>query len=128
MNNVNLIGRLTQDLELRHINDETAVVNFTLAVDNRFKSEGEADFIRCVAFGKTAEVISEHTGKGVKIGVSGRLQTGSYDHKDGYTIYTTDVVVSEFTFCERKAQEEKPQEKQTYYKSNTSNKSKTYKK
>ena len=107
MNNVSLIGRLTRDPVQRMANTangEMEIASFTLAVDRRLKKDGEqsADFIKCTAFGKTAEVINKHCTQGVKIGVNGRIQTGQYTNKDGNTVYTTDVIVEQITFCESK--------------------------
>ena len=80
-----------------------AIAKLNLAVDRRFKKEGEAtaDFINCTSFGKTAEVIEKHVRKGTKIAVHGRIQTGSYEGKNG-KVYTTDVVIEELEFCESK--------------------------
>ena len=101
MNQVNLIGRLTSDPEISE-----KVTKYTLAVDRRFKRDGDpdADFIRCVCFGKTAEFAGKYLRKGTKIGVSGRIQTGSYTNKDGAKVYTTDVVVENQEFVERKVE------------------------
>lgn len=104
MNNVQLIGRLTKDPDIRNAND-TKVARFTLAVDRRFK-KGEADFISCVAFGKTAEFVEKYLLHGVKVGVGGRIQTGSYQKQDGTKVYTTDVIVEEVEFCESKKDSE----------------------
>lgn len=103
MNKVILLGRITRDPELRQAG-ETSVVNFSIAVDRRFKKEGgqEADFPSCVAFGKTAEFISKYFFQGMKIALEGRLQTGSYTNKDGKKVYTTDVVVEAVEFAESK--------------------------
>lgn len=103
MNKVNLIGRLTRDVETRY-SGETAIARYTLAVDRRFRKDGEqnADFISCVAFGKSGEFAEKYLKKGMKIAVSGRIQTGSYDDKDGKKVYTTDVVIEEHEFCESK--------------------------
>jgi single-strand DNA-binding protein len=114
MNKVALIGRLTRDPEIRHNND-TLVGHFTLAVDRRYKKDGSeqtADFITCVAFGKTAEFLEKYVHKGTKLAVCGRIQTGSYTNKDNKKVYTTDVVVEECEFTESKAasQQQKPQE------------------
>ena len=99
------IGRLTRDPEIRYTTGEnqTAVARYTLAVDRRFKREGEqsADFISCVAFGKQGEFAEKYLHKGMKIAVAGRLQTGSYE-KDGRKVYTTDIVVENHEFCESK--------------------------
>ena len=105
MNKVCLLGRLTRDPNQRMTtNGETEISGFTLAVDRRFKKEGEqqADFISCTAFGKTAEVINKYCSQGSKIGVTGRIQTGSYTNKEGQTVYTTDVIVESMDFAESK--------------------------
>ena len=105
MNKVELIGRLVRDPDVRYAqtgNESMCVARFTLAVDRR-TNKNEADFISCVAFGKNGEFIERHLKKGVKIGLVGRIQTGSYTNKDGRKVYTTDVVVEETTFCEKKA-------------------------
>lgn len=102
MNKVVLMGRMTADPDVRQAG-ETQVVNFTIAVNSRRKEqEHNADFPRCVAFGKTAELIGKYFHKGSQICVSGHLQTGSYDHRDGYKVYTTDVVVEEMDFVGKK--------------------------
>lgn len=104
MNKTILMGRLTRDPEVR-MSGDTAVARFSLAVDRRFKKDGEqtADFINCVAFGKTGEFIEKYGRKGTKFVVEGRIQTGSYTNKDGQKIYTTDVVVEQVEFAESKA-------------------------
>ena len=104
MNKVILMGRLTRDPEVR-MSGDTAVARFSLAVDRRFKKDGEqtADFINCVAFGKTGEFIEKYGRKGTKFVVDGRIQTGSYTNKDGQKVYTTDVVVEQVEFAESKA-------------------------
>lgn len=109
MNKVTLIGRLTRDPEVRYTQGEnaTAIARYSLAVDRRYKREGEpdADFINCVAFSKQGEFAEKYLRKGMKIAISGRIQTGSYIDKDGKKIYTTDIVVEEHFFCESKNQE-----------------------
>lgn len=104
MNKTILMGRLTRDPEVR-MSGDTAVARFSLAVDRRFKKDGEqtADFINCVAFGKTGEFIEKYGRKGTKFVVEGRIQTGSYTNKDGQKVYTTDVVVEQVEFAESKA-------------------------
>ena len=107
MNKVILMGRLTRDPEVRYSQGEnaTAISRITLAVDRGFKREGDeqtADFINCVAFGKTAEFQEKYFHKGTKIVISGRIQTGSYTNKEGQKVYTTDVVVEEQDFAESK--------------------------
>lgn len=106
MNNVTLVGRFTADPEIRANNDMT-IARFTLAVDRRIKRENEqqADFITCVAFGKTAEFIEKWFKKGDKFGAVGRIQTGSYTNREGRKVYTTDVVVEQAEFVERKGNE-----------------------
>ena len=112
MNKVILMGRLTRDPDARYSQGEnsTAVARFTLAVDRRFKRQGDeqtADFISCVAFGRTAEFAEKYLHQGTKVVGCGRIQTGSYTNKDGQRVYTTDVVLEEVEFAEsKKAQEE----------------------
>lgn len=107
-NKVFLSGRATRDAETRYTQDNKAISRFTLAID-RFSKEKEADFISCVAFGKTAEFIEKYVKKGMKFIVCGRIQTGSYTNKDGVKVYTTDVIAENVEFCESKkgASEEK---------------------
>ena len=108
MNKVILMGRLTRDPEIRYANNEnnTCIANYTLAVDRRFKRQGDeqtADFIRCVAMGKGGEFAEKYLHQGTKIIAEGRIQTGSYTNKDGQRVYTTDVVVENQEFAESKA-------------------------
>ena len=107
MNKVIIIGRFTRDPEIKYSTGENAnaTARFSLAVNRRFKNkEGnyDADFINCVAFGKTAEFIEKYFTKGMAIGITGRIQTGSYTNKEGQKVYTTDVVVEETEFVESK--------------------------
>ena len=106
MNKVILMGRLTRDPEVRYSQGATAtaIARFSIAVDRRFKRDGEpdADFINCVAFGKTGEFIERYGHKGTKFVVEGRIQTGSYTNKDGQRVYTTDIVVENVEFAESK--------------------------
>lgn len=106
MNKVELIGRLTRDPDNRMTQSGMAVGRFTLAVDRRAKKDGEqaADFISCIVFGKTAEFVAKYFRKGMKVAAAGRIQTGSYTNKDGQKVYTTDVIVEETEFCEKKEQ------------------------
>lgn len=103
MNKTLLIGRTTKDPDIRYTQNEQpmTIARFNLAVDRRFKKDGEqsADFISCVAFGKTAEFIEKYVFKGTKIAVEGRIQTGSYTNNDGNKVYTTDVVVEQVEFA-----------------------------
>lgn len=106
MNKVILMGRLTRDPDVRYTQGEksTAIARYTLAVDRKFKREGEqtADFISCVCFGKSAEFAEKYFRQGLRITISGRIQTGSYTNKDGNKVYTTDVVVEEQEFADSK--------------------------
>ena len=110
MNKVILIGRLAKDPETRYTQSGTAVATFTLAVDRRFKKDGQpsADFISCVAWNKLAEVIANNLVKGRKVGIEGRLQVRSYDAQDGSKRYVTEVIVDELDFCDSKATASKP--------------------
>lgn len=108
MNKVVLVGRLTREPEVRYSQGErqTAVGRYTLAVDRRLKREGgqEVDFIPCVTFGKMAEFTKKYFRKGMRVSVSGRIQTGSYTNKDGIKVYTTDVFVEEQEFAESRGE------------------------
>lgn len=99
MNNVNLIGRLTRDPELRYSKDSKAYCRFTIAVNGW---NNETDFIPIVTFGKTAENCSKYLVKGSQVGIAeGRIKTGSYKHKDGHTVYTTDIITQNVEFLSR---------------------------
>lgn len=106
MNKVILMGRLTRDPDVRYTQGEnsTCIARYTLAVDRRTKREGQdsADFIPCVAFGRSGEFVEKYLKKGTKMGVVGRIQTGSYTNKDGVKVFTTEVVVEEQEFAESK--------------------------
>lgn len=106
MNKVILMGRLTRDPDVRYSAGENAlaIARYTLAVDRRFKRDGEqtADFINCVVFGKSAEFTEKYFRQGMRITISGRIQTGSYTNKEGVKVYTTEVVVEEQEFAESK--------------------------
>lgn len=99
MNCVQLIGRLTRDIELTYPR-EKAVARFTLAVNRRRKDDG-ADFVSCVAFGKTAEILDRCVSKGQRVAVVGHIHTSSYE-KDGRKVYKTDVIVESFDFIEKR--------------------------
>jgi len=106
MNKVVLMGRLTAEPEVRYTTEQKAVASYTLAVDRKVARDGgktTADFIRCVAWEKKAEFAEKYLHKGTKILIMGRIQTGSYKDKDGRTVYTTDIVVEDQEFCEKKA-------------------------
>lgn len=100
MNHIILIGRTTKDIELRYSQNQIAVARFSLAVDRATKDK-ETDFISCIAFGKTAELLEKYVPKGHKIAIQGHIQTGSYE-KDGHKVYTTDVIVDRMEFIESK--------------------------
>ena len=105
MNKCILCGRLTRDPEIRYSNqgaERMCIARYSLAVDRR-GGEQTADFINCVAFGKSGEFAEKYLHKGMKILVTGRIQTGSYKNNDGKMVYTTDVVVEEHEFCESKS-------------------------
>lgn len=114
MNKVILIGRLVRDPEVRYSQGEKsiAIARYTLAVDRKFKKEGEqsADFISCVAMGKNGEFAEKYLKQGTKIAIEGRIQTGSYTNKDGNKVYTTDVIVEGHEFCESKSSQNQSQQ------------------
>lgn len=115
MNKVILMGRLVRDPEVRYSqgNNPMAIARYTLAVDRKFKRDGEpsADFINCIAFGKNGEFAEKYLHKGMKILVEGRWQSGSYTNRDGQKVYTNDCVVESCEFAESKnaSQSERPQ-------------------
>ncbi len=99
------VGRTTNDIDLRYSQKGTAVGNFTLAITRRMDKE-KTDFIRCVAFGKTAELLAQYVKKGHQLGIEGTVQTGHYDDKDGKRVYTTDVIVNNMQFLESKGSQQ----------------------
>ena len=111
MNKAILMGRLTKEPETKYTTGNKQVTSFTLAVDKRKK--GEADFINCQAWEKTAELISKYVGKGDQIAAVGRIQTRSYDDNEGKKRYITEIVVEEVTFCGKKS--DKPQQEQSEF-------------
>ena len=104
MNSVQLVGRLTREPDVRYTDGGSTVARFTVAVDRRFKREGEdsADFVSCVAWGKTAEFLEKYFRKGQRIGLNGRIKTVSYTNQEGTKVYTTDVVAENVEFVESK--------------------------
>ena len=119
------MGRLARDPNIRYTDESLCIARFTLAVDRRRRrgpqqnaGEQTADFISCVAFGKIAEHIEKYYHKGMKTALSGRIQTGSYDHKDGYKVYTTEVVIEEMEFAEKKQTSEQYPQNNTGYQQN----------
>lgn len=116
MNVFNGIGRLTEDVDLRYSKAGTAVARFTIAISRPFKNENgnyEADFIRCIAFGKRAETIAQYARKGQRIGITGSIMTGSYENNQGQKVYTTNVNVTGFTFLESAQKTQKPKAQTT---------------
>ena len=114
MNKVILAGRFTRDPEVRYTNDGTSIARFSIAVNRRFVKEGsdqKADFLNCIAFGKSAEFIEKYFSKGMKADLSGRIQTGSYTNRDGQKV--TDIVVEEIEFGESKGSNQSQQKPET---------------
>src|SRR5690625_4498245 len=116
MNQTVLIGRLTDNIEVRTTTNGVPVGSFTLAVQRNYKNkntgEYDTDFIRCIAFNKTAEVLQQYTQKGSRIGVVGSIQTGSYQAQDGSTRYTTEVIVNQFEFLDTRQDQQSNQPSQ----------------
>lgn len=115
INNVVLVGRLTKDIDLRYAGNGIAVGNFTLAVNRKVKSEGQpaADFINCVGWKKTAEIIANYTRKGSQIGIEGSIQTRSYDNNEGKRVYITEVLVQSVTLLDSKSESGNESNKQS---------------
>lgn len=115
LNNVSLVGRLTKDVDLRYTPSNVAVATFTLAVNRTFKNENgdrEADFINCVMWRQQAENLANWAKKGALIGITGRIQTRSYDNQQGQRVYVTEVVAEQFQLLESKGQGNQGQQKQ----------------
>ena len=112
LNRVVMMGRLTKDPEIRYAQNGNAVAGFTIAVDRRFKRDGEpeADFFNCSAFGKTAEFVEKYVKKGTKVVIEGRLQNDTYNNKDGNKVTATKIMVDSMEFAESKqaTAEDKP--------------------
>ena len=108
MNKVVLVGRLTRDPEVRYSQGDsaTAVARYTIAVDRKFKRDNEptADFIPCVVFGRSGEFAEKYFRQGMRVSISGRIQTGSYTNKEGVKVYTTEVIVEDQEFAESRAE------------------------
>lgn len=116
LNSVNLTGRLTKDPELRNTQSNIAVSNFTIAVNRSFtdaNGERGSDFINIVTFKKTAEIVQKYLRKGSLVGISGRLQSRSYENKDGQRVFVTEVIADNVAFLETKQQAEQSQQSQT---------------
>lgn len=115
LNNISLVGRLTKDVELRYTPSNVAVATFTLAVNRTFKNENgerEADFINCVMWRQQAENLANWAKKGSLIGITGRIQTRSYDNQQGQRVYVTEVVAEQFQLLESKGQGNQGQQRQ----------------
>lgn len=113
INSVSLTGRITKDLEKHETGKGTSVVNFSLAVDRRFKDqngERQADFIQIQAWGKTAEILCKYAGKGSLIGVEGRIQTRNYENNQGQRVYVTEIVAENVTFLDSKKNNDQSQQ------------------
>ena len=107
MNNVSLVGRLVRDPEVRYgQNKSVSVAKFSLAVERRFKRDGEptVDFINCTVFGKSAEFTEKYFRKGMRVAITGRIQTGSYKNKDGQTVFTTEIIVESQEIAQSKSE------------------------
>lgn len=115
LNNVSLVGRLTKDVDLRYTPSNVAVATFTLAVNRTFKNENgerEADFINCVMWRQQAENLANWAKKSALIGITGRIQTRSYDNQQGQRVYVTEVVAEQFQLLESKGQGNQGQQRQ----------------
>lgn len=107
MNNVSLVGRLVRDPEVRYgQNESVSVAKFSLAVERRFKRDGEptVDFINCTVFGKSAEFTEKYFRKGMRVAITGRIQTGGYKNKDGQTVFTTEIIVESQEIAQSKSE------------------------
>lgn len=107
MNNVSLVGRLVHDPEVRYgQNESVSVAKFSLAVERRFKREGDptVDFLNCTVFGKSAEFTEKYFRKGMRVAITGRIKTGSYKNKDGHTVYTTEIIVESQEIAQSKSE------------------------
>lgn len=107
MNNVSLVGRLVRDPEVRYgQNESVSVAKFSLAVERKWKRDGEptVDFINCTVFGKSAEFTEKYFRKGMRVAITGRIQTGSYKNKDGQTVFTTEIIVESQEIAQSKAE------------------------
>lgn len=107
MNNVSLVGRLVRDPEVRYgQNESVSVAKFSLAVERKYKRDGEptVDFINCTVFGKSAEFTEKYFRKGMRVAITGRIQTGSYKNKDGQTVFTTEIIVESQEIAQSKSE------------------------
>lgn len=107
MNNVSLVGRLVRDPEVRYgQNESVSVAKFSLAVERRFKRDGDptVDFINCTVFGKSAEFTEKYFRRGMRVAITGRIQTGSYKNKDGQTVFTTEIIVESQEIAQSKSE------------------------
>ncbi len=111
INRVILVGRPTKEIELKKTQSGASVVSFTLAVNRRYKQDGQqdADFISCQAWNKVAELTNQYVSKGMLIGIEGRIQTRNYDDKDGKRVYVTEVIAESVQFLESRQKDESNQ-------------------
>lgn len=116
MNKVCLTGRITKNIELKYNQNNNAITSFTLAVTRKFKNQNgeyESDFINCIAYKSTAELLSEYVKKGDLLGLEGRIQTRNYEDKDGKRVYVTEVIVDSIDFLQAKKDESKQETENT---------------
>lgn len=104
MNQVNLIGRLTKDPEVRYTPEQLAIARFTLAIDDGYGEKKRTNFIPIIVFGKTAENCEKYIAKGRQVAIEGKIQTGSFENKEGQKVYTTEVVANRVEFIGNKAE------------------------
>ena len=122
MNKVCLTGRITKNIELKYNQNNVAITSFTLAVTRKFKNQNgeyESDFINCIAYKSTAELLNKYIKKGDLLGIEGRIQTRNYEDKDGKRVYVTEVIVDSIDFLQSRKDESK---KETTEKENTKQK------
>lgn len=116
MNKVCLTGRVTKNIELKYTQNNIAITNFTLAVTRKFKNQNgeyESDFINCIAYKSTAELLSKYVKKGDLLGIEGRIQTRNYEDKDGKRVYVTEVIVDSIDFLQSRKDESKQETTKT---------------
>ena len=116
MNKVCLTGRITKNIELKYNQNNVAITSFTLAVTRKFKNQNgeyESDFINCIAYKSTAELLNKYVKKGDLLGIEGRIQTRNYEDKDGKRVYVTEVIVDSIDFLQSRKDESKQETENT---------------
>ena len=116
MNKVCLTGRITKNIELKYNQNNVAITSFTLAVTRKFKNQNgeyESDFINCIAYKSTAELLNKYVKKGDLLGIEGRIQTRNYEDKDGKRVYVTEVIVDSIDFLQSRKDESKQEATKT---------------